>query len=158
MPEYNDELIRSSDGLGEPFSDVLERALSRRQFLKGTVIGAAMVTIGGRAQSLPNSSQLTFQQIAPSKEDRLILPDGYKAQVILKWGDPLTSNGPKFDPKQPQKNNQNSLVTTVILLHFSRYLLGAIILNEACWPLIMNTPTTTLCSKARISTTLPKKW
>lgn len=106
MPEYDDELIRSNDGLGETFSDVLERALSRRQFIKGTVLGAAMVAVGARTQPSAPLNQLSFQQISPSTEDKLILPDGYKAQVVLKWGDPIFKNAPRFDPQQQTAEKQ----------------------------------------------------
>lgn len=35
-----------------------------------------------------------FKPIAPSAEDRLVLPDGYRADLICKWDEPLGSKGP----------------------------------------------------------------
>ncbi len=35
-----------------------------------------------------------FKPIRPSTEDRLIVPDGYRAEVVCAWGDPLGSSGP----------------------------------------------------------------
>src|SRR5688500_12278404 len=36
-----------------------------------------------------------FRPITPSTEDRLVLPDGYRHDLVCRWDDPLGSAGPR---------------------------------------------------------------
>ncbi len=44
-------------------------------------------------------SSLTFTPIDPQAADvaEIVVPDGYTATVLLRWGDPLTADAPEFD-------------------------------------------------------------
>ncbi len=42
-------------------------------------------------------SDIGFEAIEPGTSDEIILPDGYSAAVLLRWGDPLTADAPEFD-------------------------------------------------------------
>jgi secreted PhoX family phosphatase len=46
-----------------------------------------------------------FKPIQPSSEDRLILPDGVRQQVVISWGDDLGSKCPKGNPEKFGFNN-----------------------------------------------------
>jgi secreted PhoX family phosphatase len=39
---------------------------------------------------------LDFQAIAPSTADDVVIPDGFVAQVLVPWGDPIVPGGPAF--------------------------------------------------------------
>jgi secreted PhoX family phosphatase len=73
-------------------SDVLDASLTRRRFLAATA-AAALLPHAARAGSpvLP----ITFEPVPADFEDRLQVPRGYRAQVLVAWGDPI-SDGPAF--------------------------------------------------------------
>ncbi len=105
------EIQRSVNGKGETFSTIMERRLSRRTFLKGSV-AASTVVIGASAlagaqgastaQAAPAARPMrAFEAIGPrpASEDEVMLPSGYDHQVLLRWGDPITADAPEFDPE-----------------------------------------------------------
>ncbi|MFJ7144779.1 PhoX family protein [Pseudomonas protegens] len=81
--------------------------LSRRGFIgAGALCGAALFLGGGllsrsalaASVSAGNSQLLGFAGIAAATSDNITLPAGYKSSVLISWGQPLTKNGPAFDP------------------------------------------------------------
>jgi len=87
------------------FSDILHRAMSRRDFLGTTAkLGAAsfFVTAGVQGKTAiaeTKSPTIGFTPIDASTADGITLPDGYESQVVVRWGDPLWSKGVPFDQK-----------------------------------------------------------
>lgn len=91
------------------FQTVLDRRESRRAFLKGAGGGLASVALGGTALS-PLSSPaaagappiaarpLTFREIPHLYDETHHVADGYHANVLIAWGDPLKAGLPVFDP------------------------------------------------------------
>ncbi len=81
--------------------------LTRRSFIgAGTLCGAALF-LGGDLLSRSalavgvsegNSQLLGFTGIKASGDDNISLPPGYKANVLISWGQPLHADGPAFDP------------------------------------------------------------
>ncbi|WP_067833529.1 PhoX family protein, partial [Actinomadura kijaniata] len=41
--------------------------------------------------------RLRFTPVAPNKDDKVTVPDGYEASVVVRWGDPVLPGAPKFD-------------------------------------------------------------
>jgi len=100
----------------EIFEDVLNAFLSRRQILRGAVaVGAGAVAgcsqdSGGSAAqggaspvasgltSASGPSTLTFTEVAHGIDDQFVVADGYSAQVLVRWGDPIFPNVGEFDP------------------------------------------------------------
>jgi secreted PhoX family phosphatase len=98
------------------FATILERRLSRRDVLAGGV-GAAMVGFLGSAAFSPAEAhdgknlplpakgrpapvlnpKLGFDAIPASRSDTAVLPRGYRAQVLIPWGEPLTGSYPAYD-------------------------------------------------------------
>ncbi len=79
--------------------------LARRRLLSGTA--AAMVTarlVGdGRfeanaASVLPDELTLDFPEINHGIDTTHHVADGYRADVLLRWGDPIFADAPVFDP------------------------------------------------------------
>lgn len=91
---------------GNPtFEQVLSSALSRRQFLRWGMASAIVVTAAGalrgtgvaQADTLDPGDGLTFQPISLSTADEVIVPPGYRADLLVRWGDPLLPGAPAFD-------------------------------------------------------------
>ena len=96
----------------ETFEQVVARALSRRDFLRTTLVlsaAAGVSTVGvdvaaagpkgkhhdGSGRRRPKGG-LGFTPIAPSTAD-VIVPDGDVFEILLEWGDPLFPRTPRFD-------------------------------------------------------------
>ncbi|MGH8485679.1 MAG: PhoX family protein, partial [Pseudomonas sp.] len=81
-------------------------SLSRRRFIgAGALCGAALFLSGNllsrsvmaASVSAANSSLLGFASIPAATADGISLPPGYKASVLISWGQPLHAGGPAFD-------------------------------------------------------------
>lgn len=85
----------------DSFAELLARRLSRRRLMQ-TGAAAALVSAfavpPGRA--VAKARALAFGRVAPSREDRVIVPEGYRADVVLRWGDPLFDDAPALDARR----------------------------------------------------------
>ncbi len=98
-------MLTYPDNRQENFEDVLARRLARRDFLKGAASAATMLVINGaigqstaiQAQTGAGPRPLTFSPIELSGEDRVIVPPGYQAKVLARWGDPIFPGAPAFN-------------------------------------------------------------
>ncbi|WP_433870589.1 PhoX family protein [Saccharopolyspora sp. CA-218241] len=82
------------------FGDVLRAVLDRRGLLKaGAVVGTSIAVLpalpGREARAAPG---LDFTPIRPSTADAVVVPDGYRQDVVIRWGDPVLPGAPQFDP------------------------------------------------------------
>jgi secreted PhoX family phosphatase len=82
------------------FDRIVELALSRRDVLKGVMAFGSIAALGSTV--LPKTTQaadtrFAFDAIATSTEDTITLPPGYSSQVLVRWGDPMWSDGEAFD-------------------------------------------------------------
>lgn len=89
--------------MSETFADILQRRISRRAFLAGagTLALAAGLPRASRAlaaRSSAGASGLTFTEIAKSTAATHAVPPGYRADILLRWGEPLHSSLSSFDP------------------------------------------------------------
>ncbi len=87
------------------FSRQLAINLGRRNFCAGTVaagigafFSAAPISAAIAATSKPVSMVEGFKAVAASTEDRVIVPEGYQAEVLISRGDPIFPDAPEFDP------------------------------------------------------------
>jgi len=82
------------------FDRIVDRALSRRDLLKGVVAFGGVAAFGSTlmpTQAIAADSRFAFEAIAASTADNITVPPGYTATVLAKWGDPLWSDAPDFD-------------------------------------------------------------
>ena len=82
------------------FDRIVESALSRRGFMGGVLAMGSFAALGGSI--LPTgaraaSDRFSFEAIPISTADDVVVPAGYKAEVLVRWGDPLWSDAPEFD-------------------------------------------------------------
>jgi uncharacterized protein len=85
--------------------DIIAVRFDRRDILKGTLgVAAIAATVGplalaaadqARAQ---NGSRFQFKEVTAGTDEKHYVPEGYDAQVLIRWGDPVLPGAPPFDP------------------------------------------------------------
>ena len=95
------------------FSTLAEKAIARRAVLKAGGAGAGALVIGSLAGTSPAAAatapgakrtpagaglgSLAFTPVAPNVRDNVTVPQGFTYDVVVRWGDPVTSDAPDFD-------------------------------------------------------------
>ncbi|MEX0371008.1 MAG: PhoX family phosphatase [Tateyamaria sp.] len=88
----------------QDFDRVVEAAISRRGFMSGVVAfgsGAAVMgtsMLKGTTAMAGQSDRFAFEQLPIQTDGTVHVPDGYEWKVLVRWGDPLFSDAPAFDP------------------------------------------------------------
>lgn len=83
------------------FDHIVERALSRRGFIGGILaLGSVTALTGGvlPATARADGSRFAFEAIPTNTADTITVPAGFKTEIVARWGDPLFSDVPEFDP------------------------------------------------------------
>ena len=77
---------------------LLARRLNRRRLLgSGVELAALGVVARNACGQTGEANSLSFPRVQPSKADAVIVPDGYRTDVVVRWGDPLFADSPAFD-------------------------------------------------------------
>jgi uncharacterized protein len=102
---HDDDGMISNPSGNPALDDIVATRLSRRALLGGSVAAAVTATMGGLtslvhavpagATSLPKGPLLGFAGVPVSSADAVVVPQGYTANVLIAWGDPVSS-GPGF--------------------------------------------------------------
>ncbi len=104
----------------ESFESILEKTISRRTVVHGgfkvaaaTMLGGLSLascggdhntstasdstgSSGGTGGSATSGTRLGFKSIAGSRTDAVVVPTGYRAQVLAPWGTPLNANAAEW--------------------------------------------------------------
>jgi secreted PhoX family phosphatase len=73
-------------------SEILDCTLSRRRFLAAS---AAAALLPATARAAGERPRVGFTPVPADFSDRVVVPPGYRADVLVAWGDPV-STGPAF--------------------------------------------------------------
>ncbi|MFJ8360513.1 PhoX family protein [Streptomyces sp. NPDC093984] len=92
--------------------DVVTGALSRRSALRAAAVVTVAATTGTAALAATASRAeaaaparagaargLRFTPVAPNTADAVTVPDGYRQNIVIRWGDPILRGAPAFDPE-----------------------------------------------------------
>ncbi|MFD5393049.1 PhoX family protein [Streptomyces sp. NPDC127097] len=95
------------------FGEVLRQVVSRRWSLKaGTVTAGALAAApltgtpraaaagpeaAGPAAEGPAAEGTAFTPVPTDTGDRVVVPEGYRHEVLIRWGDPVLRDAPPFD-------------------------------------------------------------
>ncbi|MGH1368341.1 MAG: PhoX family protein [Maritimibacter sp.] len=85
------------------FDEVVDSAMSRRGFLGSVMtfgLGSFMLGTSAmtRMSDAATMDRFGFEGIPTSTADTITLPEGFEWEPLIQWGDPLTADGPAFDP------------------------------------------------------------
>jgi uncharacterized protein len=91
----------------QEFDRIVDRAVSRRSFLRGVLAfgsaaaamgtGVLMSSTSAEAQAAAAAKRFAFKPIPIATDFDVHVPEGYTWQVVAKWGQPLFSNVQDFD-------------------------------------------------------------
>ena len=106
--EAHDDAPRSPDA-GDSIGDVILRRYSRREMVRGTLGVTAAAALFGpaafharHASAAPVTDRFAFDELEAGIDTTHHVAPGYRADVLLRWGDPLFPEMPSFNP-----NNQS---------------------------------------------------
>jgi secreted PhoX family phosphatase len=81
---------------GCDFDRVVESALSRRGFLSGLVVFGSGAAVMGSTMLTPGAAEASerfpFTPVPPATDATVHVPEGYKWDILVRWGDPLFSD------------------------------------------------------------------
>jgi secreted PhoX family phosphatase len=96
--------IPTNPNLSRTIGDVINTRYERRDILRGVLgVSATTALFGTSALIAPNeaaaatTSRYNFNELAWGNDETHHIADGYDADVLLRWGDPITANAPDFD-------------------------------------------------------------
>ncbi|MDA4886853.1 PhoX family protein [Streptomyces sp. MS2A] len=120
------EVPNTSDN--EYVGDVIAGALSRRSMMRAAAVvtvaaaGAGAVGVagapsaqaapaaGGKGHRKPSRDRgargLRFTPVAPNTDDAVTVPEGYRQDVVIRWGEPILRGAPAFDPEKQSAKAQ----------------------------------------------------
>lgn len=78
------------------FSAVVDRRLTRRGFV--SMVAATAAVSACASLSSARSRPFDFVEISRGLDETIHVPVGYDAHTVIKWGDPLFTDAPAFDP------------------------------------------------------------
>lgn len=96
--EFDERVVPRPDECD--FDRIVAASLSRRQLLKSVLAVGSVATLGSFAlpqQANAAASRFAFTPVPTNTLDTITVPQGYVAQVVARWGDPLWSDGAEFD-------------------------------------------------------------
>ena len=83
------------------FDRLVQKGLSRRRFLQGSAASLGMFIaaspLANAVAAATESSLLGFKQVPASTADTFVVPEGYVAEPLISWGDPILKGAPAFD-------------------------------------------------------------
>lgn len=97
--------IPTNPNLGNTIGDVINARYGRRDIMKG-VLGVSAVTalfgtsalISADKAIAATGSRYNFAEIEGGVDETHHVAEGYDADVLLRWGDPIFADAPEFDP------------------------------------------------------------
>lgn len=109
--------IPTNPQLANTIGDIIHRRYGRRDFLKGSLgVSAATALFGTAALTAPRhgvaaatdeaaaklaaaqDDRYNFSELVSGNDTEHHIAEGYDADILLRWGDPITADAPDFDP------------------------------------------------------------
>lgn len=122
---FRTSLLEEADGAGSnptlnpTMGELISLRFSRRGLLKGSLavsaiaatVGPAALLTAEKAQAAmdgaaANGSAFRFVEVEAGVDETHHVAEGYDAEVLLRWGDPLFPDSPAFDPKNQSAETQ----------------------------------------------------
>src|SRR5689334_13525258 len=83
------------------FEAVLAANLSRRNVLAGTAASVGLAACAHLPTEPRNRGAAgAFKSVTPQNSDALVIADGYRQNIVARWGDSLVTGTPDFDTRR----------------------------------------------------------
>jgi hypothetical protein len=97
--------IPQNPNVQESIGDIVNARYGRREVMRG-VLGVAAISaafgptlfMAGRLEAASTGDAFRFTELASGIDEDDHVADGYDAKPLLRWGDPLFTDAPAFDP------------------------------------------------------------
>jgi hypothetical protein len=96
--------------------EIIAERLSRRDLVKGvlavTAISATVAPLAiataekAAAQAGNTTPNFNFKEVTAGSDEKHYVAEGYNADVLIRWGDPVLPGAPEFDPQKQSKDAQ----------------------------------------------------
>ncbi|MEL6977314.1 MAG: PhoX family phosphatase [Pseudomonadota bacterium] len=103
--EAFDDIPTNAD-LGNTIGDVINRRYGRRDMLRGALgVSATTALFGATAMLAAEQAKAAtpgafiFNEIESGVDETHHIAEGYDADILLRWGDPIMTGAPEFDPQ-----------------------------------------------------------
>lgn len=105
--------VGSNPSSAATMGDLVARRFGRRDLLRGALVAGALAAVGGpaaifgpsKAQAAPKS-RYVFEEISHGVDETHHVAEGYDADILVRWGDPLFADSPDFDPANQTEASQ----------------------------------------------------
>ena len=108
--------IPTNPNLGDTIGDVIHRRYSRRAAMRGALavtatnalFGSALLgpTMLGARRAAAAPARFAFDEIEAGVDETHHIAEGYDADILLRWGDPVFADAPAFDPMNQTEASQ----------------------------------------------------
>lgn len=79
--------------------DIIARRIGRRDLMQGLLATVAVMAVVPPALGASEEgSRFSFEEIAHGVDETHHAAKGHRADVLLRWGDPIVAGAPEFDP------------------------------------------------------------
>ena len=102
---------------GLTMGDIIATRFSRRDLMQGILavpaIAATASTLAliaaeqADAQGANNTPSFNFKEVTAGVDDKHYIAEGYDADILIRWGDPVLPGAPAFDPTKQSKDTQS---------------------------------------------------
>ena len=96
--DTNDVPYSPDTGVNTATQPDIQTIISRRLLLSGAAAGAVAGTAAPEPARAAGGSTLKFKDVAHGNDETHHVADGYRAEVLIRWGDPLMKDSPEFVP------------------------------------------------------------
>ncbi len=104
--------IPTNPNLSNTIGDVINRRYNRREVFRGALaVSATTALFGTAAMVAPRSAQAAsdrynFPELTWGNDETHHIADGYDADVLLRWGDPIFEGAPELDVQNQSEESQ----------------------------------------------------
>ncbi|MCB9946536.1 MAG: PhoX family phosphatase [Rhodospirillaceae bacterium] len=84
--------------------DIINARFGRRDMIRGALAvsaisaTAAPLLLGSSTKAQAQAGRFVFDEIAHGVDETHHVADGYSANILIRWGDPVEAGAPEFDP------------------------------------------------------------
>jgi secreted PhoX family phosphatase len=82
------------------FDAVLAARLSRRTVLTGAATAVGLAACARLPTKPEGKTPSAFKSVAPQNTDALVIAEGYRQNIVARWGDSLATGTPDFDTRK----------------------------------------------------------